>query len=70
MDQLSAIKWTIMEKAKFGSMLKRKKAFVQQHGLVLCVAAAGGQMVRDIQWRQVLIESNFFFIIVIILIKW
>ena len=51
MDQLSAIKWTIMEKAKFGlhslnAELEEKKAFLQQHGLVLRVAAAGGQMVR------------------------
>ena len=48
MDLLSAIKWTIMEKAKFGLHslnAERKNAFLQQHGLVLYVAAAGGQMV-------------------------
>jgi len=48
MDQLSVIKWTIMEKAKFGLNslnIERKKAFLQQHGLVLRVTAAGGQMV-------------------------
>ena len=49
MDQLSAIKWTIMEKAKIGqhslNVEQTKKAFLQQHGLVLHVATAGGQMV-------------------------
>ena len=47
MDQLSTIKWKIMEKAEFGlhSLNAEKKAFLQQHGLVLRVAAAGGQMV-------------------------
>ena len=47
MDQLSVIKCTILEKAKFGlhSLNAEKKAFLQQHGLVLRVAAAGGQMV-------------------------
>ena len=48
MDQLSAIEWTIMEKAKFGLHslnAEKKKAFLQQHGLVLHVAAEGGQMV-------------------------
>ena len=47
-DQLSAIKWSIMEKAKFGLHslnAERKKAFQQQHGLVLRVATAGRQMV-------------------------
>ena len=47
MDQLSLIKWTIMEKAKFGLHslnAEKKKAFLQQHGLVLRVAAAGGQL--------------------------
>ena len=49
MDQLSVIKWTIMEKAKFGLHslnAEKQKAFLQQHGLVLRVAAAGGQMVQ------------------------
>ena len=47
MDQLSAIEWTIMETAKFGlhSLNTEKKDFLQQHGLVLRVATAGGQMV-------------------------
>ena len=48
MGQLSVIKWTIMEKAKFGlhSLNAGKKSFLQQHGLVLRVAAAGEQMVQ------------------------
>ena len=48
MDQFSVIKWTIMEKAKFGqhSLNAEKKTFLQQHGLVLRIAAAGGQIVQ------------------------
>ena len=48
MDQLSVIKWTIMEKTKFGLHslnAEKNKAFQQQHGLVLRVAAAEGQMI-------------------------